>query len=204
MLKKVCIFAPIRLRELIAIDICSIKLFTYNKFLKHFIMEENSKIRSVEDSFDSSVSLYENLKKWVDTEFERLISRGRDIDKFDALTDTDSNELKIVCEEYTMIYKKDERAIDLVVNGEKNSSIWDDVVNSVPVQFASCIDSPMSFTYKISSSTSEEKEYYLFSVVGFNNFMPLFGLIPLEKVEEKIKENKEKIEKFDELIANIF
>lgn len=34
--------------------------------------------------------------------------------------------------------------------------------------------------------------------------MPLFGLIPLEKVEEKIKENKEKIENFDELIANIF
>lgn len=167
-------------------------------------MEKKEKIMSVEDSFVASVSLYENLKKWVDTEFERLISRGRDTNKFFADTDPDSNALIIVSDEYTMKFIKDERAIDLVVNGEKNSSIWDDVVNSVPVQFASCIDSPMSFTYKISSSTSEEKESYLFSVVGFNNFMPLFGLIPLEKVEEKIKENKEKIENFDELIANIF
>ena len=145
-----------------------------------------------------------NFEKWVDTEFERLISRGRDIDKFDALTDPDSNMLTIVSDEYTMKFIKDERAIDLVVNGEKNSSIWDDVVNSVPVQFASCIDNPMSFIYKISANTSEEKESYLFSVTGFNNFMPLFGLIPLQQVEEKIKENKEKIENFNELIANIF
>ena len=159
---------------------------------------------SEEDSFVASVSLYENLKKWVDTEFERLISRGRDIDKFDALTDPDSNMLTIVSDEYTMKFIKDERAIDLVVNGEKNSSIWDDVVNNVPVQFAACIDNPMSFIYKISANTSEEKESYLFSVTGFNNFMPLFGLIPLQQVEEKIKENKEKIENFNELIANIF
>ena len=159
---------------------------------------------SEEDSFVASVSLYENLKKWVDAEFERLISRGRDIDKFDALTDPDSNMLTIVSDEYTMKFIKDERAIDLVVNGEKNSSIWDDVINNVPVQFAACIDNPMYFTYKLSTNTSEEKESYLFSVVGFNNFMPLFGLIPLEKVEKKIKENKEKIENFNELIANIF
>ena len=144
-----------------------------------------------------------NFEKWFDAEFKRLISKGRDINKFNVLADTDSNEINIVCEEYTMKYNKDERVVDLVVNGEKNSSIWDDVVNNVPVQFASCIDNPMSFTYNISANTSGEKESYLFSVVGFNNFMPLFGLIPLQQVEEKIKENKEKIENFDELIANI-
>lgn len=166
-------------------------------------MEKKEKIMSVEDSFYASYSLRENLKKWVDAEFKRLISRGKDTDKFDALIDPDSNMLTIVSDEYTMKFNKDERVIDLLVNGEKNSPIWDDVVNNVPVQFASCLDNPMYFTYKLSTNTSEEKESYLFSVVGFNNFMPLLGLIPLEKVEEKIKENKEKIENFDELIADI-
>lgn len=147
--------------------------------------------------------LESNFEKWFDAEFKRLISKGRDINKFNVLADTDSNEINIVCEEYTMKYNKDERVVDLVVNGEKNSSIWDDVVNNVPVQFASCIDNPMYFTYKLSTNTSEEKESYLFSLVGFNNFMPLFGLIPLEKVEEKIKENKEKIENFVEQIAEL-
>ena len=157
-------------------------------------MEKKNKNQSIIES---------NIKKWLVTELERLDSRGKDIDKFDALVSPDSNELRMVCEEYTMKFIKDERVIDLVVNGEKNSPIWDDVVNSVPVQFASCIDSPMSFTYKLSANTSGKKESYLFSVVGFNNFMPLFGLIPLEEVEKKIKENKEKIENFDELIADI-
>ena len=142
----------------------------------------------------------DNLKKWVDAEFGRLISRGKDTSKFDAIADTDSNELKIVCEEYTMIYKKDERVIDLVINGEKDSPIWYDVINNVPVQFAVCIDNPMGFTYKLSSSTSEEKESYLFSVTGFNNFMPLFGLIPLRQVEEEIEENRKDL---DSMIADL-
>ena len=145
-------------------------------------------------------SLFQDLKKWVDNEFERLISRGRDTDKFDAIADTDSNELKIVCEEYTKKKKKDEKVIDLVVNGEKNSSIWNDVVKNVPVQFAACIDNPMGFTYNLSSSTSEEKESYLFSVTGFNNFMPLFGLIPLRQVEEKIEEKRKDL---DSMIADL-
>ena len=144
--------------------------------------------------------MLDNIKKWLTAELERLVSRGKDIDKFDVITDTDSNELKIVCEEYTMIYKKDERVVDLVVNGEKDSSIWNDVINSVPVQFASCIDNPMSFIYKISASTSEEKESYLFSVTGFNNFMPLFGLVPLRQVEEIIKEERKNL---DSMIADL-
>ena len=145
-------------------------------------------------------SLFQDLKKWVDNEYDRLISRGKDTDKFDAIADTDSNELKIVCEEYTMIYEKDERIIDLVVNGEKNSSIWNDVINNVPIQFAACLDNPMSFIYKLSTNTSEEKESYLFSVTGFNNFMPLFGLIPLQQVEEEIEENRKDL---DSMIADL-
>ena len=145
-------------------------------------------------------SIKSNIKKWLTAELERLASSGRDIDKFDAIVSPDSNELKMVCEEYTMIYKKDERVIDLVIKGEKNSSIWDDVINNVPIQFASCIDNPMSFIYKISANTSEEKESYLFSVTGFNNFMPLFGLIPLRLVEEKIEENRKTL---DSMIADL-
>lgn len=157
-------------------------------------MEKKNKNQSIIES---------NIDKWFDAETERLVSKGEDINNIFIVADPYYNEGTIICDEYTMKYNKDERVVDLVVNGEKNSSIWDDVVNNVPVQFASCIDNPMSFTYKLSTNTSEEKEFYLFSVVGFNNFMPLFGLIPLEEVEEKIKENKEKIENFVELIANI-
>lgn len=154
-------------------------------------MEKKAKKQSIVES---------NFEKWFDAEFKRLISKGRDINKFNVLADTDSNEINIVCEEYTMKYNKDERVVDLVVNGEKNSSIWNDVINSVPVQFASCIDNPMSFTYNISANTSKEKESYLFSVVGFNNFMPLFGLIPLRLVEEKIKEKRKDL---DSMIADL-
>ena len=145
-------------------------------------------------------SIKSNIKKWLTAELERLASRGRDIDKFDAIVSPDSNELKMVCEEYTMKFIKDEKVIDLVVNGKKNSSIWDDVVNNVPVQFATCIDNPMGFTYKISSSTSDKKESYLFSLVGFNNFMPLFGLIPLRQVEEEIEEKRKDL---DSMIADL-
>ena len=141
-----------------------------------------------------------NIKKWLTAELERLVSRGKDIDKFDALVSPDSNELRMVCEEYTMKFIKDERTIDLVVNGEKDSPIWKDVIDSVPIQFASCIDNPMSFIYKISTNTSEEKESYLFSVTGFNNFMPLFGLVPLRQVEEKIEEKRKDL---DSMIADL-
>lgn len=154
-------------------------------------MEKKTKDQSIIES---------KIKEWLEAELERLISRDRDIDKFDALVSPDSNELKMVCEEYTMKFIKDERVIDLVVNGEKDSSIWKDVIYNVPVQFASCIDNPMSFTYKISANTSEKKESYLFSVVGFNNFMPIFGLIPLRLVEEKIEENRKKL---DSMIADL-
>ena len=142
-------------------------------------MTKNSKIMSVEGSFVSSYPVRENLKKWVDTEFERLVSRGRNTSKFFADTDPYSNTLIIVSDEYTMKLNMDEGVIDLIVNTEKDSSIWKDVIENVPVQFASCFDNPMSFTYEISSTKSKEKWYYsfkrddkesgiLFPIVGFN------------------------------------
>lgn len=150
-------------------------------------MEKKFKSRFVEDSFVSSYPVRENLKKWVDNEFERFISRGRDTDKFFADTDPDSNTLIIVSDEYIMKLNMDEGVIDLQVNTEEDSSIWKDVIENVPVQFASCFDNPMSFTYKISSSASEKMESYFFSLVGFNNDVPIYGLVPLNQLEETVK-----------------
>ena len=147
-------------------------------------MEKTTKDMSVVES---------SIQKWYDAETERLVSKGEDINNIFIVADPYYNEGTIICDDYTLGFNRDECVVDLVVKGEKNSSIWDDVVNNVPVQFVSCIDNPMSFTYNISANTSGEKESYLFSVVGFNNFMPLFGLIPLHQVEEEIEEKRKNL-----------
>ena len=136
-------------------------------------MEKKEKIMSAEDSFDSSdCSVFEtNFVKWCDAEFKRLISKGRDINKFNALADPDINEGIIICADYTMKFNRDECVIDLVINGEEDSSIWDDVVDSVPARFAAfltgdpknfLIGKPENFLYRLSSNTSEKKEFYHF------------------------------------------
>ena len=163
-------------------------------------MEKKEKIMSVEDSFYSSYPVHENLKKWVNTEFERLASRGRNTSKFFADTDPDSNALIIVSDEYILKLNMDEGVIDLLVNTEEDSSIWKDVIENVPVQFASCFDNPMSFTYKISASTDEKMESYFFSLVGFNNDVPIYGLVPLNQLEETVK----KFGSMVESMSNIF
>lgn len=155
---------------------------------------------SEEHSFYSSYPVRENLKKWVDTEFKRLVSRGRNTNKFFADTDPYSNTLIIVSDEYILKLNMDEGVIDLIVNTEEDSSIWKDVIENVPVQFASCFDNPMSFTYKISSSASEEMESYFFSLVGFNNDVPIYGLVPLNQLEETVK----KFGSMVESMSNIF
>ena len=187
-------------RKIEGIDSYSIKLVT---FVTKKIMKKKTKdqcIVSEEGSFVSSYPVRENLKKWVDTEFERLVSRGRNTNKFFADTDPDSNTLIIVSDEYILKLNMDEGVIDLLVNGEKNSSIWKDVIENVPVQFASCFDNPMYFTYKISSSASEEMESYFFSLVGFNNDVPIYGLVPLNQLEETVK----KFGSMVESMSNIF
>ena len=140
---------------------------------------KNQCVVSEEDSFVSSYPVRENLKKWVDTEFKRLVSRGRNTNKFFADTDPDSNTLIIVSDEYILKFNMDEGVIDLVINTEEDSSIWDDVIENVPVQFASCFDNPVGFLYRLSTTKSKEKWHYgfkrdnkesgtLFPIIGFN------------------------------------
>lgn len=140
---------------------------------------KNQCVVSEEGSFVSSYPVRDNLKKWVDTEFERLVSRGRNTNKFFADTDPDSNTLIIVSDEYILKFNMDEGVIDLIVNTEEDSSIWKDVIENVPVQFASCFDNPENFVYGLSTTKSKEKWYYgfkrdnkesdtLFPIIGFN------------------------------------
>lgn len=141
-------------------------------------MTKNSKTQFVEVSFDSSdCSVFEiYIKNWYDAEFERLASKGRDTSKFHLLADPDINVGSVCCEDYTIRFNRDERIIDLVVNGEKDSPIWNDVIDNVPVQFASNLANPENFLYRVSTylgspekfiydlspNTSEKKWYYGF------------------------------------------
>ena len=142
--------------------------------------KENSKSMFVEDSFDSSdCSVFEStIKEWYDAESERLASRGKDTSKFHILADPDINVGSVCCEDYTIRFNRDEGIIDLVVNGEKDSSIWNDVMGNVPPVFASCLGDPQTFLYRVSTylgapekfiydlspNTSKEKEFYAFEI----------------------------------------
>lgn len=172
-------------------------------------MEKKEKIMSAEDSFDSSdCSVFEsNFKKWYDAEKERLASRGKDTTKFYALADPDINEGTILCEDYVMKFNRDECVIDLVINGEEDSSIWDDVVDSVPARFAAfltgdpknfLIGKPENFLYRLSSNTSEKKEFYYFESTDDESG----ELLPIS-IDELNPLAAYKAEYFDELIANI-
>ena len=132
---------------------------------------------SEEGSFYSSYPVRENLKKWVDAEFERLVSRGRNTNKFFADTDPDSNALIIVSDEYILKLNMDEGVIDLVVKGEKNSPIWNDVVNNVPARFAQCFSNPENFIYAVSTTKSKEKWYFCFKQDGKESgtLFPIIG-----------------------------
>lgn len=129
-------------------------------------MEENSKTMFVEDSFDSSdCSVFEsNFVKWYDEERERLAFKGKDTSKFCAFADPDINEGSVCCEDYAFAFNRDEGVIDLIVNGEKDSSIWEEVIDivKVPARFAAFLGNPENFLYRISTSTSEEREFYHF------------------------------------------
>ena len=141
-------------------------------------MEKKEKTKFVEDSFDSSdCSVFEiTIKKWYDAEFERLAAKGKDTSKFHLLADPDINVGSVCCEDYSIRFNRDERIIDLVVNGEKDSPIWNDVIDNVPVQFASYLANPENFLYRVSTylgapekfiydlspNTSEKKWYYGF------------------------------------------
>lgn len=126
-------------------------------------MTKKFKSRFVEDSFDSSdCSIESNIRKWVDAELERLASRGKGGTKFHLQADLDVNVGSVCCADYTMKFNGLYGVIDLVINGEKNSSIWNDVKNNVPAQFASILSAPEHFLYRLSNNTSEKKKFYGF------------------------------------------
>ena len=146
---------------------------------------------------DQSV-LESNLEKWANEETARLASRGKD-DRFCIVTYNKMNKGTIHGGDYTMKFNRDERIIDLVINGEKNSSIWDDVVNNVPVRFAAfLIGKPENVLYRISSNTSEKKEFYYFESTDDESG----ELLPIS-IDELNPLAAYKAEYFDELIANI-
>ena len=148
-----------------------------------------------------------NFANWVSEEKNRLALKGYDTTKFFVYADPDINEGIIICNEYTMKFNRDECVIDLVINGEEDSSIWDDVVDSVPARFAAfltgdpknfLIGKPENFLYRISSNTSEKKEFYYFESTDDESG----ELLPIG-IDELNPLAAYKAEYFDELIADI-
>lgn len=160
-------------------------------------MEKKEKFMSAEDSFDySDCSVFEiYIKKWYDAEFERLASMGKDTSKFHLFADPDINEGSVWCEDYIMKFNRDEGVIDLVINGEEDSPVWNDVVSNVPAQFASFLSSPDHFLYRISTSTSEKKDFYGFEYVDDKGG---FNLFQVDLTGEWIAEN------FDSLVNSMY
>ena len=162
-------------------------------------MEKKWKTKFVEDSFDSSdCSVFEiNIQKWYDAETERLASMGKDTSKFHLFTDPEINEGSVCCEDYTIRFNRDERVIDLVINSEEGSPVWKDVVYNVPTRFASCLGDPVGFLYRLSTNTSEEKEFYGF-VDTEHDAGILIHLTEFNPVVEWKAEN------FDSLISSMY
>lgn len=140
-------------------------------------MEKKEKIMSVEDSFVSSNCsvLESNIRKWCDAERERLASMGKDINKFVVSADPDFNEGTILCEDYTLKFNRDECAIDLVVNGAIDSPIWDDVIENVPVQFASYLNCNSNFLFHFSTNIGDEMGFYEYAFCA--NGSPVFAMV---------------------------
>lgn len=162
-------------------------------------MEKKWKTKSVEDSFDSSdCSVFEiTIKKWYDAEFERLASNGKDTSKFHLFADPEINEGSVWCEDYIMKFNRDERIIDLVINGEKDSPIWDEVMGNVPPVFASYLGDPETFLYRVSTNTSEEKWYYGFEFTDDESC----SLFPITEFSAS---GDWRVENFDSLVNSMY
>ena len=126
---------------------------------------------------DQSI-LESNLEKWENEEKARLAAKGKD-DKFCIVTYSKMNKGTIHGGDYTMKFNRSERIIDLVINGEEGSPIWNDVIDNVPARFAQYLGNPENFVYGFSTTKSKEKWYYsfkrddkesgtLFPIIGFN------------------------------------
>lgn len=161
-------------------------------------MKKKEKIMSAEESFVSSnCSVFEsNFVKWCDAERERLASRGKDITKFCALADPEINDGSVCCEDYAFAFNRDEGVIDLIINSEEGSFIWDNVIHCVLAQFASCFGDPKNFLYRVSSNTSEKKKFYgCATIVDVDVMLPINGFTAIEAW---------KAENFDSLIGSIY
>ena len=142
---------------------------------------------------DQSI-LESNLEKWENEETARLAARGKD-DKFCIITYNKMNEGTIHGGDYTMKFNRDKGVIDLVINGEEGSFIWDNVIHCVLAQFASCFGDPKNFLYRVSSNTSDKKKFYgCATIVDVDVMLPINGFTAIEAL---------KAENFDELIADI-
>ena len=175
-------------------------------------MEKKEKIMPVEDSFDSSNCsdcsvLESNFANWFSEEKNRLSLKGYDTSKVFVYADPDINEGIIICADYTMKFNREECVIDLVINSEEDSLIWDNVVDNVPARFAAfltgdpknfLIGKPENFLYRISSNTSDKKEFYYFESTDDESG----ELLPIG-IDELSPLAAWKAEYFDELIANI-
>ena len=138
------------------------------------------KSKITKDSFIySDCSAIAKLRAWSDSEEERLASKGKDITKFKITVSQNVNVGTIYCEDYTLKFNLDECVIDLIINIEKDSSIWDDVIENVPARFAQYLGNPETFVYGLSTTKSKEKWHYsfkqddkesgtLFPIVSFN------------------------------------
>ena len=151
--------------------------------------------------------LESNFANWYGEEKNRLSLKGYDTSKFFVYADPDINEGIIICADYTMKFNRDECVIDLIINGEEDSLIWDDVVDKVPARFAAfltgdpknfLIGKPDTFLYRISSNTSDKKEFYCFVDTDDESG----ELLPIS-IDELSPLGVWKVENFDELIANI-
>ena len=132
-------------------------------FLTLFSMVKDFKSKITKDSFiPSDCSVLAKLREWSDSEKERLASKGKDITKFKKTVSQNVNVGTIYCEDYTLKFNLDECVIDLVINIEKDSSIWDDVIENVPARFAQYLGNPETFVYGLSTTKSKEKWYYSF------------------------------------------
>ena len=142
--------------------------------------------------------LESNLTKWENEEMARLAAKGKD-DKFCLITYNKMNEGTIHGGDYTMKFNRAEAVIDLVINGEEGSPVWDDVINNVPTRFAAFLTGdPKNFLYRISANTSKKRGFYYFDPTydEGGSLLPI-GIYELNPL------GAWKAESFDELIANI-
>ena len=158
-------------------------------------MTKKFKSRFVEDSFDfSNYAIQSNINKWFDAEKERFASKvDKDDDNLYLFCDPEINEGSVWCEDYIMKFNRVEWAIDLVINSEEGSPVWKDVVCNVPTQFASYLGAPEIFLYRVSTSTSDKKEFCGFLDEG-----------QLIRITEFTPSGAWRAENFDSLISSMY